>query len=108
MELSDEGELMEKEKESARKLQTTVGNKRANYIKRGGKKRVKLADGLYENLTAALQDYPRLAARLGCDIISSRVGTDLKSLVDQLTPLEREQLRKLLADGSDGEGAVVA
>lgn len=108
MELSDEGELMEKEKESARKLQTTVDNKRNNYLKRGGKKRRKLANGLYENLTAALQDYPRLAARLGCDIISSRVGTDLKSLVNQLTPLEREQLRKLLADGSDGEGAVVA
>ena len=108
MELSDEGELMEKEKESARKLQTTVGNKRANYIKRGGKKRFRLADGLFENLTMALQEYPSLAARLGCDIICSGTGTDLKAIADNLTPLEREQLRKLLGDDSEGEGAGVA
>lgn len=106
MELSDEGELMEKEKESAKKLQTTVGNKRRNYIKRGGKKRFRLADGLYENLTAALQDYPSLAARLGCDIISAGAGKDLKSLAGQLSPLERQQLRKLLDDdGSDDQAA---
>jgi hypothetical protein len=108
MELSDEGELMDREKESARKLQTTVGNKRANYIKRGGKKRFRLADGLYENLTVALQDYPSLAARLGCDIICPGTGKDLKAIADNLTPLEREQLRKLLATDSGGEGVGVA
>lgn len=109
MELSDEGELMEKEKESARKLQTTVANKRRNYLKRGGKKRVILANGLFENLTVALQDYPSLAARLGCDIISPGAGKDLKSLAGQLSPLERQQLRKLLdEDDSEGAGAVVA
>lgn len=109
MELSDEGELMEKEKESARKLQTTVANKRRNYIKRGGKKRFMFADGLYENLTAALQDYPSLAARLGCDIISAGAGKDLKSLAGQLTPLEKQQLRKLLDDdGSEGQAAGTA
>jgi hypothetical protein len=94
MELSDEGELMEKEKESARKLQTTVHNKRKHYVKRGGRKRYLLADGLYENLKAALQDYPKLAARLGCDIISSEA--------------ERERRRKQSDDDSEGEGAGVA
>ena len=109
MELSDEGELMDKEKESAKKLQTTVGNKRRNYIKRGGKKRFKLADGLYENLTVALQEYPSLAARLGCDVVCVGAGKDLKSLAGQLSPLERQQLRKLLDDyGSGGQAAGTA
>jgi hypothetical protein len=108
MELSDEGELMEKEKESARKLQTTVGNKRKNYLKRGGKKLRILADGLFENMTVSLQDYPSLAARLGADVIAAVAGTDLKSLASQLTPLEKEQLRKLLEGDSQGEGAGVA
>jgi hypothetical protein len=108
MELSDEGELMEKEKESARKLQTTVGNKRKNYLKRGGKKRRILADGLFENMTVSLQEYPSLAARLGSDIIAAGAGTDLKSLASQLTPLEKEQLRKLLDGDSEGTGAGVA
>lgn len=109
MELSDEGELMDKEKESAKKLQTTVANKRRHYLKRAGKKRTILADGLYENLTVALQDYPSLAARLGCDIISTGVGSDLKSLAGQLSPLEKQQLRKLLDDdGSQGHSAGTA
>lgn len=108
MELSDEGELMEKEKESARKLQTTVGNKRKNYLKRGGKKQRILADGLFENMTVSLQDFPSLAARLGSDVIAAGAGTDLKSLASQLTPLEKEQLRKILEGDSQGEGAGVA
>jgi integrase len=109
MELSDEGELMDKEKESARKLQTTPLNKRINYTKRGGKKRVILANGLFENITVALQDYPSLVARLGCDIISAGTGDNLRAMKEGLTPLEKQQLRKLLdEDDSEGAGAVVA
>ena len=36
MELSDEGEIRDKERASAEKLQATVGNKRRNDIKRKG------------------------------------------------------------------------
>jgi hypothetical protein len=109
MELSDEGELMDKEKESARKLQTTPLNKRINYTKRGGKKRVILANGLFENLTVALQDYPSLVARLGCDILAEGLVEDLKAGYRRLPPLQKEQFRNWLdKDDSEGAGAVVA
>ncbi|MGB8854167.1 MAG: hypothetical protein WCC69_11445 [Pirellulales bacterium] len=108
MELSDEGELMEKEKESAKKLQTTVGNKRRNYLKRGGKKRFALADGLYENLTVALRDYPRLAARLGCEPVEAIAESDMDALIRRMTPIQKLRLQKKLLENVDDEGHGVA
>lgn len=109
MELSDEGELREKEKSSAEKLQTTVGNKSRNYIKRKGKKAIAKADGLYENLTVSLQDYPVLAERLGCEPVEVRKESEIEALVRQLSPIQRRRLqKKLMADGDEGEEQGVA
>jgi integrase len=109
MELSDEGELREKEKSSAEKLQTTVGNKRRNYIKRKGKKAIAKADGLYENLTVSLQDYPALADRLGCEPVEVRQEAEVEALVRRLSPIERRRLQKRLSeDAGEGGGQGVA
>lgn len=107
MELSDEGELRAKEKSSAEKLQTTVGNKSRNYIKRKGKKAFARADGLYENLTVSLQDYPELAERLGCEPVEVRTESEVEALVRQLSPIQRKRLQKRLSEGdaaSEGQG----
>ena len=109
MELSDEGELREKEKSSAEKLQTTVGNKRRNYIKRRGKKVIAKADGLYENLTVSLQDYPVLAERLGCDPVEVKMESEVETLIRQLSPIQKRRLlKKLLEGGDEGEELGVA
>jgi len=108
MELSDEGELREKEKASAEKLQTTVGNKSRNYIKRRGKKAIAKADGLYENLTIALQDYPVLAEQVGCEPVQVVKESEIESLIRQLSPIQRRRLQKKLLDGDDGKGQGVA
>ncbi len=107
MELGDEGELRAKEKSSAEKLQTTVGNKSRNYIKRKGKKAIARADGLYENLTVSLQDYPELAERLGCEPVEVRTESEVEALVRQLSPIQRKRLQKRLSEGdaaSEGQG----
>jgi integrase len=109
MELSDEGELREKEKSSAEKLQTTVGNKRRNYISRRGKKAIAKADGLYENLTVSLQDYPDLANRLGCEPVEVKKESEVEALIRQLTPIQRRRLQKKLSeDAGEGGGQGVA
>jgi integrase len=109
MELSDEGELRAKEKASAEKLQTTVGNKSRNYIKRKGKKAIAMADGLYENLVVSLQDYPDLAERLGCDPVEIMVEREMDALMKKLTPIQRRRFQKRLGDSGDkGEGQGVA
>jgi hypothetical protein len=109
MELSDEGEFREKEKSSAEKLQTTVGNKSRNYIKRKGKKAIAKADGLYENLTVSLQDYPDLADRLGCEPVEMKKESEVEALIRQLSPIQRRRLqKKLMEDGDEGEGQGVA
>ena len=109
MELSDEGELRAKEKSSAEKLQTTVGNKSRNYIKRKGKKAIAKADGLYENLTISLQDYPVLADRLGCEPVEAVVEREMEELMQRLSPIQRRRYQKRLAEGgASGEGQGVA
>lgn len=109
MELSDEGELREKEKSSAEKLQTTVGNKSRSYIKRRGKKAIAKADGLYENLTVSLQDYPSLAERLGCEPVEVKKESEAEALIRQLSPIQRRRLqKKLMENADDGEGQGVA
>jgi hypothetical protein len=109
MELSDEGELREKEKSSAEKLQTTVGNKGRNYIKRKGKKAIAKADGLYENLVVSLQDYPALAERVGCEPVELAAEKEMDLLIQRLTPIQRRRLQKRLGEGGDeGEGQGVA
>lgn len=109
MELSDEGELREKEKSSADKLQTTVGNKSRNYIKRRGKKAIAKADGLYENLTVSLQDYPLLAERLGCEPVELKKESEVEALIRQLSPIQKRRLqKKLMEEGEKGEGQGVA
>ena len=109
-ELTNEGELREKRKASAAKLQTTVGNMERNYLSRiVGKKERLLADGLYENMTVALQDYPVLADRLGCDPVESTVEREMEQMMKRLTPIQRRRLQRRLTEGGDeGEGQGVA
>lgn len=108
-ELTNEGELRDKKKASAEKLQTTVGNMERNYLTRIGKKERLLADGLYENMTVALQDYPALADRLGCDPVEITVEREMDALMKRLTPIQRRRFQKRLGEGGDeGEGQGVA
>lgn len=104
-ELTNEGELRDTKKASAAKLQTTVGNMERNYLARVGKKDRLLADGLYENMTVALQDYPALAGRLGCDPVEITVEREMDALMRRLTPIQRRRFQRRLAEGGDaGEG----
>ena len=107
MELGEEAELRQAEKTSAEKLQTTVGNKRKNYTQRLGKKAFTLADGIYENLTVAFNDFPNLAKRLGCEPISILAEREAEAHAKKLTPLQRQRLAKKLLEGDaagDGQG----
>ena len=109
MELGEEAELRQAEKTSAEKLQTTIGNKRRNYTKKLGKKAFTLADGIYENLTVALHDYPALAKRLGCEPIEILAEREAEKHLRMLTPLGRQRVMKRALDGdSAGEGHGVA
>ena len=98
MELGEEAELRLAEKTSDEKLQTTVGNKRKNYTKRLGKKAYTFADGLYSNLTTALNDFPDLAKRLGCEPLEILAEQEAESLMQKLTPLQRQRLAERLLD----------
>lgn len=109
MELGEEAELRQAEKTSAEKLQTTVGNKRRNYTKKLGKKAFTLADGIYENLTVALNDYPSLANRLGCEPIEILAEREAEAHARKLSPIQRQRLAKRLMDGdAAGEDQGVA
>jgi len=109
MELGEEAELRTAEKTSAEKLQTTVGNKRRNYTKKLGKKAFTLADGIYENLTVALHDFPALAKRLGCEPLELLAEREAEAHARRLTPLQRQRLAKRLLEGdAGGEGHGVA
>ena len=106
--MTNEGEFREKRKVAAAKLQTTLGNMTRNYLTKGGKgvKRERLvADGLYENLTIALQDYPELANQLGCDPVEVTVEHEVEALIKNLTSV---QLKRLHDDGGEEEGQGVA
>jgi integrase len=108
-ELTNEGELWDRRKASAAKLQTTVGNMTNNYLVPVGKKERILADGLYENMTVALQDNPVLAERLGCEPVENAVERELEEVMKRLTPVQRRRLQKRLAEGGDtSEGQGVA
>jgi hypothetical protein len=108
-ELTNEGELRDKRKASAEKLQTTVGNMERNYLAGIGKKARLLADGLYENMTVVLQDYPELAGRLGCDPLEVMVEREVEALLKRLAPIQRRRLEKRLAeDGDEGDAQGVA
>lgn len=109
MEWGEEAELRQAEKTSAEKLQTTVGNKRQNYTKRLGKKAFTLADGIYENLTVAFNDFPNLAKRLGCEPIEILAEREAESQARKLSPLQRQRLAKKLLEGDPaGEDQGVA
>jgi hypothetical protein len=108
-ELTNEGELLDRRKAAAAKLQTTVGNMERNYLATAGKKDRLLANGLYENMTVALQDHPVLAGRLGCEPVESAVEREMEEIMKKLTPIQRRRLQKRLTDGGDaGEGQGVA
>jgi len=97
--------MRDKRKAAAAKLQTTVGNMERNYLTRIGRKDRLLADGLYENMTVALQDYPALAERLGCDPVEIMVEREMDALMRKLTPIQRRRFQKRLGDsGGEGEG----
>jgi hypothetical protein len=109
MELSNEGELRDKRKAAAAKLQTTVGNMTRNYLAKVGRKERLLANGLYENLTVALQEYPELAKQLGCESVEVTVEQEVEALIKNLTPVQLKRLQKRLRrDGDAGEGQGVA
>jgi hypothetical protein len=68
-----------------------------------------LADGIYENLTIALHDFPALAKRLGCEPAETLAERAAESQALKLTPLQRQRLAKrLLEGGSTGDGQGVA
>jgi hypothetical protein len=84
-------------------------------LAKGGKQALALADGLYENLTVALQDYPALAVRLGCEAVQNAVEREIDALMKKLTPIQRRRFQKRLGDSDDpkvrgdaGEGQGVA
>lgn len=109
MELGEEAELRQAEKTSAEKLQTTVGNKRRNYTKGLGRKAFTLADGIYTNLTTALNDYPALAVRLSCEPLEILAEREAEAQAKRLTPIQRQRLaRKLLEGDAAGDGQGVA
>ena len=109
MELGEWAEVRQAEKTSADNLQTTVGNKRRNYTTRLGKKAFALADGLYANLTTALQSFPALATRLGCEPLATLAEREAEALMDRLTPIQRQRLARRLMDGNaEGEGQGIA
>jgi integrase len=109
MELSNEGELRDKRKMAAAKLQTTVGNMTRNYLAKVGRKERLLSDGLYENLTVALRDYPELAKQLGCEPVEFTVEQEVDALIKTLTPVQLKRLQKRLReDGDEEEGQGVA
>lgn len=111
MELNMEGEWRDKETESAEKIQTTPGNMKRNYLRRMklSKKDMRRADGLYENLTVSLQDYPVLAERLGCEPVEAAVEREMEELMQRLSPIQRRRYQKRFAEGGTaGEGQGVA
>jgi integrase len=111
MELNMEGEWQDKETESAEKIQTTPGNMKRNYLRRMklSKKDMRRADGLYENLTVSLQDYPVLAERLGCEPVESAAERQMEEMVKRLSPIQRRRFQKRLAEGGNvGEGQGIA
>lgn len=108
-ELTNEGEMRDKRKAAAAVLQTSVGNMTRNYLATAGKKDRLLADGLYENMTVALQDHPVLAGRLGCEPVESTVEREMEEMMKRLTPIQRRRLQKRLRDdGDEEEGQGVA
>ena len=87
----------------------SVGNMTRNYLASAGKKDRLLADGLYENMTVALQDHPALAGRLGCEPVESAVEREMEEMMKRLTPIQRRRLQKRLTEGGDeAEGQGVA
>jgi len=106
-ELTNEGEMRDKRKAAAAVLQTSVGNMTRNYLATAGKKDRLLADGLYENMTVALQDHPVLAGHLGCEPVESTVEREMEEMMKRLTPIQRPRLQKRLTEGGEeGEGRV--
>lgn len=80
-----------------------------NYLAKVGKKERLLANGLYENLTVALQEYPELAKQLGCESVEVTVEQEVEALIKNLTPVQLKRLQKRLRRESDeGEGQGVA
>jgi len=68
-----------------------------------------LADGLYVNMTVALQDCTALAERLGCDAVEITGEREMDALMKRLTPIQRRRFQKRLDDGADqSEGQGVA
>lgn len=109
MEWTNEGELLQRRKASAAKLQTTVGNMVKNYLGPLGPKEKLAAEGMYENMTLALQDHSALAMRLGCDPVEITMEHEMEALMRRLTPIQRRRFQKRLGDsGDEGEGQGVA
>ena len=60
-------------------------------------------------VTVALQDYPVLAVRLGCEPVENAVEREMDALMKKLTPIQRRRFQKRLGDsGDEGEGQGVA
>ena len=105
MELNMEGEWQEKENDSAEKIQTTPQNMKRNYLRKVklSKKDIRRADGLYENMTVALQDYPSLAERLWCEPVEAATESEMAALMRRLTPIQKRRFQKRLAECGDKE-----
>jgi hypothetical protein len=107
MELSDEGELTDAENRSAEKLGTTPENKRANYLQRKiTRTHYKKAAGLYQNLTAVLREFPKLAERVGVEPVDPKLTQETDSLLAGLSPEQRQELLLALLRSKLGKDGV--
>lgn len=107
MELSDEGELTDAENRSAEKLGTTPENKRANYLQRKiTRTHYKKAAGLYQNLTAVLREFPKLAERVGVEAVDPKLTQETDALLAGLSPEQRQELLLALLRSTLGKDGV--
>ena len=89
-------------------MQTTHGNMTSHYTT-PLQETESFANSIYVSLTAALQDFPALATRLGCEPVAMLAEREAEALMDRLTPLQRQRLAKRLMDGNaEGDGQGVA
>lgn len=75
---------------SAEKLRTTSENKRKHYLMRQAAKRhYVLVDALYANFRLVLQDRPRLAERLYCELDRPTKQDEWLAQISELSPARR-------------------
>jgi hypothetical protein len=86
-----------------------AGAKRLNYTTASCLKAVTFAYGMCADLTTALHDHPVLAKRLGCEPLEVLAEREAESVMQKLTPFQRQRLARRRLDGdAEGDGHGVA